>query len=272
MITFVVNLCQIPKKTEQIIVKMICSLKPDLGFELILECLEELYLTAKYYHPDCNFVVLSDQHSDLKLPDGIELIRYDLDVTKFTLSRQYAYAEFLKEKRDSNVIFIDPDMLIQANLDSIFDTRFDVGLTFVPPTHKNYILSGALIFVPRGSHEKARDYIMATIKIIESLIDNKHVWYGGQEAIIKYFKSNKIIIPKLLIENRLKETLIETDNKRFLLLPGYKYNWTIKKSCKNVRKPAIVHFKGARKALMKPYFCRYFPQLIAHHKENGKEN
>jgi hypothetical protein len=235
--------------------------KKILDFQASLEILPYLHKSLKHYHPDARLVVLTDMKSQFPSAIDYRLIRYDLDPSKVVLSKIEAYAAFLEEANDSNVIFLDYDMIVQADLEFIFHWDFAVGITFWPDNVRDQILAGSFICVSQKHIEEARKFFQEIMGRIKNYEAKLQAWYGEQQAFMDYFKTRSIPIKKVIVKNSFKETFITVEGIPLLLLPAHLYNLTYSRGRYPQPPPRVIHFRGRRKLEMPGYFHKHFPDI-----------
>lgn len=81
-------------------------------------------------HEDCRTVVITNEATCFAEGQADNLFRCaGLDSTRLMFSRSLAWIAFL-ETIDTHVVLLDSDILIQENLEDVFRTEFDAGLTY----------------------------------------------------------------------------------------------------------------------------------------------
>lgn len=117
-----------------------------------------LFKSARKFHPDCRCVVLTNEKTKIAASPDYTIVRYDVDVRKPMFAITQARTEYLKEADgSSHIIFIDTDMLVQQNLDALFELDFDIALTYRADFSCDPINAG-LFFINRLGIAKALSF------------------------------------------------------------------------------------------------------------------
>ncbi len=216
-----------------------------------LRMIELLSRSARIFHSDCQFVLLTDQHTDLlDLDPSLRVCRYDLEPDKVTLSKVRALREFLDRDSDpdSHFILADSDVLINANLDELFEQAFDVGLTYRDNLEMPF--NSGVIYV-KNNRDRPK-----TVALFDQLIDlycskyMNELWYGDQYILIDTVGRERFW--------QRSSDLISVGEYQFLMLPCRLYNFSPENTYKSIfsslSSTKAIHFKGARKRLILPFW------------------
>jgi len=213
------------------------------------KCLPAVFDSAERFHPGCRKVVLTDRDTKLKLPDGIEIVRMDLDRAEPLLSRNRAWIGFL-ENRPGHTVFLDSDILLNASLAPVFEREFDVGLTY--RNDPQWPINVGIQFAHGARPERVLAFHEAWLEAFVSRHRDGNVWGGDQDSI------PELVGPADF--TREDAFLHRHGGFDVLLLPCAQYNFS---SRDNKRMPGhypdrfVLHFKGRRKRDMLPYWKRY---------------
>jgi len=244
MITFVTFFVKLTDEELQFIQKInpyFEEMDPDSTFSL-------LYQSAKKFHSECRFVILTDEKTEFAL-EGAEIRRYPIERLKVALSKLQAVSQFLENNNDNtHYVIMDTDMLIQKNLDPLFDGTFSIGLSY--RLHP-YPLNGGLTLISQGHREEGRIFTDDIIRLVEKKKESLHSWWGGQKALIEYFRLDRFVTRK--------SDLMTCKGIPFRFFPCETVNFTpdFENGLKEIPIPYIIHFKGKRKSFMPPYWEKY---------------
>jgi hypothetical protein len=248
-ITFVAFYCVIGRA----LLNTIRYLAPSYTHHDQRELLRIAFKSAKKFHPNCKCVVLTDQKSYVPQDPLYTVYRYDVDIQFFMWAAMVARSEYLKQHADPDhhVIFMDTDILIQDNLEHVFEADFDVGLTY--RNYKDYPINGGLYFIhQKGLKNTEKFFDKLVVKMSKHPIPANLIWWGDQSALKKFIGKKKL--------SSIPKEILTVDGIRFYFLTSNIYNFS---TLLNVPmseyypKPKILHFKGERKIYMKPYWENY---------------
>lgn len=230
-----------------------------------LRYIEAMFLSAELFHPGCEKVLLTDTTTRLEaLAPDIQVIRFpDLNAATPAFSRLQAQIAYL-EQLDSpkNLLFLDSDILINANLDALFERPFDVALTY--RLHMKMLFNGGVIFIKEREHAGSR-FLM---KIREHFLQHHSrylTWYGFQLSLLTYVHPDRFL-------GRPTDTLT-IDGLRILFLDCATYNFTPSRKTNAITveysDKKILHFIGKRKFLFWQYWEKFFlPKLRKREEKN----
>lgn len=243
MLRFVNFYMRVPEGTSLPHFPQTAEVKDPVPF--INRCLQ----SAEHFHPGCEKLLLTDQETQFPgLWSEIELRRFpELNFQTLILSKLRAEAALLEQLESSaQLIFLDYDILINANLEAVFEQELDVALTF--REKRVQIFNGGVLFVkqPKG--------LLFLKKIIQQIIQYHPrylSWEGDQIAFLTF------IDPKRFFTRA--SDLIEIDGLKIRLLPAEVYNytppnWEVTEELKKVK---IIHFKDKRKRFMDKYWEQF---------------
>jgi hypothetical protein len=238
----------------------------DKGFDYE-QILNLAFRSARVFHPECRLVLLTSlQHKSAfsqEISETVEIFRYDVDHTQPIVWRSWAELKFLEQHDfSSHIVMMDSDMLINANLEDIFEENFDVGLTYnggKSKADKKMPINGGLKIV----HAHKRDAAIAFSQKIYELCNSEHLaqyrtWWGDQYALIEAIGNDNFW-------HRDSDRILSEGGGSILLLPCNKYNFSPTCKAKAIRKKwndkKIIHFRGPRKQLMSMYWNLYLSVL-----------
>lgn len=234
--------------------------KADFDYQLLLEL---AFRSAVLFHPECRLVLLTsnDYQPDFSLviSQKIKLFRYDIDHTEPMYNRSKAEIAFLKEYDFSSpVVFMDGDMLINANLESLFEENFDVALTYnegKTKMDKIMPINGGLKLVNNINPQAGIAFFQKTFDICSSdKYKEYRTWWGDQYALIEAVGSDNFW--------QRSGDKLKLGDINIKLLSCEEYNYSPNKKPYHIWKAlndkTIIHFRGIRKKLMIPYWEIYF--------------
>ncbi|CDR34762.1 hypothetical protein [Criblamydia sequanensis] len=238
MITFATHYQALDEKAE--------PFRP-INFSLIHLMFESVSL----FHPNCRKVLLTDRKTHFE-EETFEIIRYPIDNYPLRYAETVAQAQFLKSHPENgNLIFLDFDILVQANLESVFENTEDIFLTLRPSPIIPINLG--VTFVKRGSFQKAFKFFNQILA--KMLLQNNRLmnWGGSQKAIWG------LLQPSIVRMDKDKDS-ITLDSLNIKFLKGDIYNYsseTVEEMEKHHPDKKILHFKGHLKEAMPIYFDKY---------------
>ncbi len=259
MITFVVFHANLPGSQIDV-VPFAKGTRPDY-----VDMAAMAFQSAALFHPDCRRVILTDDATAFPgLPSDVEVIRRPLDPTKVMYERMVSELEFIRERgRDSDLLFIDADMLINGPLESLFARDLDLGLTY--RDQQDMPINGGLIAVAQHGHAAAQAFFGRVVDVMRTKYSHTLGWYCDQYAIIDTIGPERF--------ERRPSDLIDVDGLRIALWPCDTHNYSPRNRWRNIllrdSRRKIIHFKGPRKRLMRPYWEVHLEPLTRAGSSNG---
>lgn len=257
MITFVVHFVELtPKMIEKIrVARSIFTVKkmPQVFNPEIL--INAQYKSIKKFHPNSEYILLTDLKTSLDIDPRIKIIRQPMETDFVDYESFNAKVSFLKNtKIKTHFIFLDWDMLLQSNLDHIFDSGDDLYFTFrdlLPMP-----INDGFIGVKGGDLNKTCeffDFLLERFRQFSSF--TFYSWYGLQ-LVLKHFFLKKIL--ELIREK--KELVFDLPDFKIRFLDGSIYNFNPAIHVINRLYPnkKIVHFSKSKKKLMNAYWTLFF--------------
>ena len=199
----------------------------DLGNKEIETAALLMIASVKEVMPDAHFVQFTNMTSPV-LPYMSEVVRKEPQQLGFMEARIDHFASYPHEQ----MLFLDPDIIMQKDVWDVFDTKFDVALTdrggkpvmmgdkdisIAMPHNTGVMFSVGNAFWRRVSVE------------MKKMSRDDKDWFGDQIAVGRVVKA-KIFDVKVL--------------------DGSMYNYTPLSKEEDVSEKYIVHYKGKRKAWM----------------------
>lgn len=225
-----------------------------------------LFASARRYHPGCRAVILTDEHSQFPgLQPDIEIHRYPMDPSKLMMSRTKVQMDFIRESKGStHIVFIDTDILFQGSIESLFQKKFDIGLTY---RQHSMPINGGVIFVNAEGSHAAAIFMERILGLLRDRYFEFDALFGVQFALTEamfgpeYALKEDENVPLTLTDEVM--ILMHDWGMRILMLPSLIYNFTApwpEVMDKFYPGKLILHFKGNRKELMLPYFEKYIKE------------
>lgn len=235
--------------------KKIKSVCPTFTYYDPEKFLTVMFQSASLFHPGCRKVVITDHQTPLNLPKEIEIIRYTINPNLLIIAICAAQIEFLKHIGDSShLIFLDSDMIIQDNLESLFQKDFDLGLAYRP--HTGLPINCGIFFIHRKGVIASAYFFARLLKAVlqkhrDSPSKHRAIWYGEQISI------GHLIGGKEFLNTRTSD-LLDVYGTKVLLVPADIYDFSTKDISRFHSDKKILHFKGNKKQFMFPYWEKYF--------------
>ena len=257
MITFVVHFVKLtPKMNEKIRIARTSLTEKKMPQVFNPEVLiNAQFKSIKKFHPNSEYILLTDLKTNLDLDPKIKIIRQAMETDYLDYESFKAKTSFLKKTQlKTHFIFLDWDMLLQANLDHIFDSGDDLYFTFrdlLPMP-----INDGFIGVKGGNLERTYDFFDFLLERYRQFSSFKfYSWYGLQ-LVLKHFFLNKILV--LLREK--KELVFNLPDFKIRFLDGsiYNYNPAIQAINKLYPNKKIVHFSKSKKKLMNAYWTLFY--------------
>jgi len=232
------------------------------NYEIIWAMMESVRLAM----PDADIVQLSDNES--AIIENVDEIYRCGPKPKYLMPARMKYQyEYLKHHcpYGENVIFIDPDIIVQHDLSDVFDDNFDVGLTWrdnLGQLSEQMPFNAGVVFCVNKMASKL--FFLTAYNMIEHGIENVKQWYGDQLAMID-------IVGRENYKNRTSD-YIETKDIVFKMFPCASYNYSPvgeeilrvlhpSENCKTfdrLKTKHVLHFKGGLKDHMTSYWEKLY--------------
>ena len=252
-----------PKKDSDATLKS--NIKNEGDYSLLIDL---MFRSASLFHPDCQRVVLTDYQTDLSYLDkSIKAHRIHVDPNSVPLmySRLVAQVDYIRSNNfASDMVFLDSDILINSNLESLFKQDFDIALTIrdleIMPVNWGVML------VSKNGGQNVIDFFEKILTIFKEKYFTGDVFWRDQYALMDAIGRDNFF-------NRSSDVIC-VDGVKILLIPCDTYNFSpdnnLSKSTYSsiafeLRKKQIIHFKGERKKLMYPYWKCY----LSHREQPG---
>ena len=208
-----------------------------------------MFASATLFHPTCRRVILTDRQTPFPADLDCELIRLDIEPNQPMLARSTAWVEFIHQA-DSHIVFLDSDMLLNANLDHLFAQRFDVALTY--RNERKWPINAGINFIHGEPVRTGASLLHFVARTVSTGSYHAAVWGGDQDAV-----------RDLLDEADTSRTDIYRHRQHgfdILMLPCAEYNFSTPNGTDmpgHYPDRKVLHFKGPRKPAMLPYWDNY---------------
>ncbi len=209
--------------------------------------IKTMFASARRFHPDCRQVILSDQRTRFPPHPHTDIIRYELNAESPMLSRSRAWLDYVKEARQ-HTIFLDSDILINGELNPVFDHDFDVALTY-RAGDKKWPINAGINFAHGRRIVGAARFHERWLRRFRDYHHGSGVWGGDQDALREMFRAVDFVRDDIFCQ--------ELNGIRVLFLPCATYNF----STSYAREmdgyypgAKVLHFKGKRKPHLFPYW------------------
>lgn len=224
------------------------------------ELTDVAFRSATLFHPDCRKVLLTDNQTKFHLGTDVEIIRQQIDPKALMLSRMRCQLEFL-EKQDprDHFVFLDSDIVLNGSLEHLFENDFEVGLTYMRSqnterTAGKMPINGGLFFF-KGSDKPSALHFMQKVfsRYLNETVEGYEHWWGDQNALMDFIGRDSFY--------QRKSDSFTVEGIRIRLFPKEEYNFSPRNQMKRIWRPfskeKVLHFRGARKRLMMPYWNIY---------------
>lgn len=218
--------------------------------------LELMFSSVSRFHHDFNKVILTDLTTDFSfLPSDIHIQRYAVDSREIMLSRLASQLSFLKSHDfNSDIIFLDSDIIINDNLESFFTEDFDIALTI--RLEQEMPINGGIIYISKNSKESAHRFFDKLHYLYSNNYKKNFQWWGDQYALADVIGWKK--------GEQLEPGRIKIDGIKIILLPCDIYNFSPDYDSEldicELKEQKVLHFKGPRKKYMNAYWQYYLSE------------
>jgi len=217
-----------------------------------MSMIDMMFASARLMDSSARAVVLTDNNTDFSLCRTTidAFARADIDVSKLMLERTRSQMRYIEASAfAAPIIILDSDILINGSLERIFDVDFDVAVTW--RERQDQPINGGFLILNNRRPDVARGFFQRFSSIYLERYADQAAWYGDQLALGD-------CVGLSLEELRNQSALVEVDGCRILLLPCKTHNFSPKNRYSEIQvdRPdeVVLHFKGARKRLMAPYW------------------
>jgi hypothetical protein len=258
MITFVTFHVDFDRDSEDYLINSKVRLKEKVSFinkEFDHRAMiETMFKSARLFHPGCKCVVLTDNKTDKSSIDSLgEIRKFDIDPRKIILSRLIAQIEYLKKYAHGDLLFLDYDIIVNANLDHVFRQDFDIAVTY-RESKKGMPINGGMLFVSGRRKERSLAFLERVHAIYMDAYAQHDVWWGDQLALRDALK----------VKDFTANTVVDVDGVRVLILSCDEYNYYPAESYRSIlfelKNKKVLHFKDMQKRVMHLYWNIYLAE------------
>ncbi|MFZ2868498.1 hypothetical protein [Zavarzinia sp.] len=219
------------------------------------EMTDLLFRSVRLFDADARLSVMTDDKTDLgaiSLP--FTRLSGPVNFSELMLERTRAQCRFLESDRfDRPVAFLDADILLNGSLAPLFARDFDVCLTWRGDELMQPFNGGAIFFNNRRP-EAARRFMRRVLDRYEAAHRDGAGWFGDQMAL-----AEAVDLP---LDNTAEEGEVVRDGIRIAWVSCDIWNFSPEETPiaimdRYAGRP-VLHFKGARKVMMAPFWSLYF--------------
>lgn len=253
MITFVTFHVDLDEKSISNVMKSYKLFNDDFDY---ISMIDFMFKSALIFNPDCKKVVLTNHQTDFStLQTQAQLFRTEIDLSEVMPSRLRAQIEYIKTHDfTSNLILLDSDMIVNSNLEPLFQRDFDVALTYIDK--ENMPFNGGAILINKNSKQKAIEFLEKVDRFCKTKYSS-NTWWSDQQALVDAVGLEAF--------QQRKSDIIHTEPEgvKVLLLPCDTYNFAphppdkVSSVASELSNKKIIHFRGDRKQYMKLYWTTY---------------
>lgn len=265
MITFVTYYFEFPEQMIKKLDELFYNF--DQQFQIppkeTAQYIEAMFESVKQYHPNARCLLLTDENTKIKLPSFVEVVRIHHQSNYMQFEMFHAYIRsFEVISPDSHVISLDPDMIVQENLEHIFDKEGDLFLTFqkensktIPLKEQNEIIfpvNIGFVGIRNVKKEGAKCFFQSALKECFKFKEEKYYyWYGMQLILKNYFREHLLLLQE---QGCNAVPPYAFGDLKIAFLDAEYYNYAPNETCVIPLDTKVIHFKGRSKKFMLPYW------------------
>jgi hypothetical protein len=246
---FVVFFVEPSADAEREIVSRVPAFRAYSGYRGLLTI---LFRSVELFHPAARTVVLTDERTPLaSLPVNATVVRCPVDRDRIMHSRLLAQIDYLRHQAgNSAVVFLDPDIIVNADLTPLLAEDFDIALTYrdLPQMPIN----DGVIVLNAGRRRGGLRFLERVRSIYDRHCADDPYWFGSQRAYIA-------ALGKKFAHRR--SDIIDVRRSRVRLLPCEQWNFSPgheeQAMAADLRDKYVLHFKGERKWMMPLYWQKH---------------
>ena len=211
--------------------------------------IQTMFASARHFHPTCHKVILSDRDTRFPHHPDTSIIRFDLDPKQPMLSRSIAWLNYLRGT-SGHTIFLDSDILINADLAHVFAEDFAVALTY--RDERKWPLNAGINFAHGEQLSGAIAFHETWLRDFRAAHHEKSVWGGDQDTLRELFAAVDFA--------RADSFTGRYGDIDIRFLPCLRYNFSTSYASEmdgHYPHALVLHFKGKRKPHLFPYWHRY---------------
>ena len=230
------------------LVKVTPTFRSGISYRLQLDLLRR---SLDRSMPDAELVLLTDAETELESMNPRIIVDRGASVTDgIMLARMRAQREYLDRAPDGPIFFLDADMLVLSALLSVLD---DCDMAVTVRQDPEMPINGGFLAVGALARQRAGAFLDETLRIYVEEYDDRAAWFGDQLALAS------VVGAQRCLSNI--GGVVEAAGARIRLLPCERYNRSPDHAVEYLRRSreiVIMHFKGARKRFMEPYWLSHW--------------
>lgn len=241
----------VEKKVEEI--KAINHLKTSLR-NRYHKLIELMFRSAKLFHPHCQRVMLSDTDSDFGyLDSSIDVFRSELQPdAPMMYSRLASQINYVRSHgTTTNLITLDSDILINGDIDSLFEEDFDIALTY--RAREDMPINWGVMFISHRHPDKVVQFLEKILEVYKTTYFDSDIFWCDQFALMDVIGTDRFF--------QREADWLEIEGVKIKLIPCAVYNYSPEDKASEMIKPfvrqKVLHFKGNRKRFIEMYWSAY---------------
>ena len=219
--------------------------------------IELMFRSAKLFHPDCQQVVLSDTQSQFSyLDSSINVFRSEIAPDEpMMYSRLASQINYVRAQGAyNNIVTLDSDILINGNIDGIFEEDFDIALTY--RARKDMPINWGVMFISNRRPDRVIHFLEKILAVYKTTYFESDIFWCDQYALMDVIGMDTFF--------QRESDWIEVEGITIKLVPCEVYNYSPNDEAKGLLRPfvkeKILHFKGNRKRFIELYWKAYLAQ------------
>lgn len=217
-----------------------------------------MFESAAYFHPTAVFSIVTSKETDLtSVAVAHQRVNVESRRSSIMLDRVRAQTQMVAIlSPDEMIVFLDIDIIINANLEHLLEIPFDVGLTWRRATLP---INGGIIFARNEKNGGALRFFEHFYDLYKRDFIEHSQWDGDQFALRDMLPDTRPWGGRM--------RFCECQFASVLLLHSDYYNFAPPDDLAAlyddgiIRERLIIHFKGNRKRLMPAVWDRRFPKV-----------
>ena len=213
-----------------------------------------MFRSAKLFHPKCRRAVLSDEQSEFDyLDSSIQVFRNQLEPdAPMMFNRLASQINYIKQYGAStNIVTLDSDILVNADVESLFEEDFDIGLTY--RLRDDMPINWGVMFISCRRPEKVVTFLEKVLATYRKRYFTSEDFWRDQYALMDVIGRERF--------SRRKTDWLNIEGVKIKLLPCETYNHSPENEAQEFNQPLtkekIIHFKGNRKRFVEDYWNAY---------------
>ncbi|MEC7839890.1 MAG: hypothetical protein VX777_07605 [Chlamydiota bacterium] len=218
-----------------------------------------MYKAIKKFHPNAKLIVLTDKDTEFDLDPAIKIVRIPMKTQEIDFEAFKAKILFLKKYPvKGHVIFMEWDLLVQSNLEHIFESDRDIFFTF-----RNLLpmpINDGFIAINKNGISNAIKLLSIILNRYKNFVSTKFRYWYGLQLILKeiflplFFKIN----PRKVHHMRLNFQGVKVG---FLHGKTYNYNPIVQSIDEFLPQHKVIHFSKHKKVNIIPYWKKFLEPM-----------